>query len=199
MKRRIPQPVLYFLAPAILIVVACTQRVFVHTHDLTAWKGGGFGMFSTFEPRTLRLHVLTTEGEALVAVPNLKVLQSRVLNFPNDGVLRDLAEQTVAESWVLYPPDTVEAMRRDLPEEFRRQLSRAASARRTLQKADSTAVVPDAYPEFLAYTATKRPIRYQGIAAEVTGARAEVWHLVYDRDTHELRGEMLRSVTVTKP
>ncbi len=202
MKRRIPQRLLYVLAPALMLLVACTQRVLVHTQDLTAWKGGGFGMFSTFDSpgaRTLRLLVLTPEGEAIVAFPELNVLKERLLNFPNDGVLRELAEQAAAEKWVLYPHDTILEMKRDLPEEFRRQLSRAESARQNALAEDSTAVLPDPHPDYLAFTATKRPISYQGIEADVIGVRAEVWRLVFDADTRTFSGELINSVTVEVP
>lgn len=202
MERRSPQRILYLLAPALLLLVAGTQRVLVHTHDLTAWKGGGFGMFSTFDSpsaRTLRLLVLTPEGEAVVAFPNLKVLQARLLNFPDDGTLRELAEQTAAEKWVLYPHDQIVEMKRDLPEEFRRQLSRAESVRRNAAAEDSTAALDDPYPDYLAFAATKRPINYQGIEANVTGVRAEVWRLVFDADARQLSGELVNSVTVSTP
>ena len=35
-----------YLAPAVLVVVALTQRYLMHHQRLDPWKGGGFGMFS---------------------------------------------------------------------------------------------------------------------------------------------------------
>lgn len=202
MRRRIPDRLLYVLAPALLVLVACTQRVLVHTQDLTAWKGGGFGMFSTYDgpgARTLRLIVVTPDGEAVVAFPNLSTLETRLVYFPTAGILRDLAEQTAAGAWTLYRHDRVVAMKHDLPEEFQRQLSRDAAARRRLLAADSTTVLPAPYPEYLALTSGSRSERFGGVEAEVIGARAEVWRLIFDSDARQFRGELLRGVSVEVP
>lgn len=44
-----------FLAPILLLSsVACWQIVRAHTSELTPWKGGGFGMFSTVDQPATR-------------------------------------------------------------------------------------------------------------------------------------------------
>ena len=45
------------LAPALLVAVASTQIALSRTFDLTAWKGGGFGMFSTLDHAGYRVVV----------------------------------------------------------------------------------------------------------------------------------------------
>ena len=75
MRLRLPDRLLSSLAPGLLVLVACVQLTLVRTSDLTAWKGGGFGMFSTYDAptsRALRLVLLTEEGEAVVAFPDLR-------------------------------------------------------------------------------------------------------------------------------
>jgi hypothetical protein len=55
-----------FVAPLVLIGIACLQLYLAHSHHLTPWKGGGFGMFSTVDSqgaRFLRIYLLTAEGE----------------------------------------------------------------------------------------------------------------------------------------
>lgn len=58
--------VLAVVAPLVLVVVASTQVVVATTGDLTPWRGGGFGMFSTLDThdqRILRVRVTTTDAE----------------------------------------------------------------------------------------------------------------------------------------
>ena len=50
----------------VLVLVATSQLVLASTTDLTAWRGGGFGMFSTLDnhdQRFLRITATTAEGE----------------------------------------------------------------------------------------------------------------------------------------
>lgn len=42
------------MAPLLLTGVALTHQVLTATHELTAWKGGGFGMFATVDSHTTR-------------------------------------------------------------------------------------------------------------------------------------------------
>lgn len=42
-------------APLVLVVVAVVHLVFVHRNELSRWKGGGFGMFSTIESPSNRI------------------------------------------------------------------------------------------------------------------------------------------------
>src|SRR5690554_3498707 len=108
MNRILPRWLLTWLAPGLLVVVACIQLALVRTQDLTAWKGGGFGMFSTLDSpsaRALRVVLLTTEGEALVLFPSVEVRMARLLNMPDTELLTDLAEQTAREEWLVYTRD----------------------------------------------------------------------------------------------
>src|SRR6476660_7863931 len=43
-----------FLPAVLLALVACAQLVLARTGDLTPWKGGGFGMFSTLDHGAFR-------------------------------------------------------------------------------------------------------------------------------------------------
>lgn len=60
--------VLAVLVPLVLVVVAGTQVVVANSTDLTAWRGGGFGMFSTIDAhstRFLRATVTLADGRSL--------------------------------------------------------------------------------------------------------------------------------------
>lgn len=199
MKRRVPDHLLSFLAPGLLVLVACVQMALVRTHDLTAWKGGGFGMFSTFDAptsRALRLVLLTEEGEAVVAFPNLRVRKERLLNMPSTGVLTDLAAQAVREDWIVYSYDQLAAIGSELPEEFQRQLARHEQARRAAHREDSTAAPPEGRPPLVAFSYARRSSKLEGRRPPILGARAEVWRLDFDAAIGQLHAEPIDSVTV---
>jgi hypothetical protein len=82
--------------PAILLlVVASVQIYLVHSRQLTPWKGGGFGMFSTTDGnmfRSLRVFVSAPKrSEELLLKGNLEELAVRAQMFPSDGSLRRVA------------------------------------------------------------------------------------------------------------
>jgi hypothetical protein len=88
------------LPPILLAVVAVSQIVLALTMDLTAWKGGGFGMFSTLDHGAYRGVDVLVEGadrsEELEIPPSLETAAARAAAFPADWLLRDLAEGVVA-------------------------------------------------------------------------------------------------------
>jgi len=55
MKKNRIQLVAKYIAPTLLVLVACIQFFLVKSHNLTQWKGGGFGMFSTFDKPSERI------------------------------------------------------------------------------------------------------------------------------------------------
>jgi hypothetical protein len=89
-----------FVPPAVLIVVAIVQIGLVRTADLTPWKGGGFGMFSTLDHGAYRgIDVVVDardRSETLEIPPSLETAASRAANCPVDGLLRALADNVAA-------------------------------------------------------------------------------------------------------
>ena len=197
MNRSLSRRLLFWLAPGLLVLVAGVQMTLVRTQGLTAWKGGGFGMFSTTDAppaRALRLVVLTDEGEAVVAFPNLRVRKERVLNMPNEALLEELAAKTVQEEWIVYTYDQLQTIGSELPEEFQRQLARIR--RRVVLREDSTASPPEGLPERIAIPYARRSTALEGHRAEVLGARAEVWRYRFDADEDRLYAEVVNSAAV---
>ena len=86
--------------PLLLTVVALLQIVLARTADLTAWKGGGFGMFSTLDHGAYRGVDIVVDGpdrsESLEIPPSLEIAAARAAAFPVDWLMRDLAEGVVA-------------------------------------------------------------------------------------------------------
>lgn len=86
---------LTLLPTALLLLVAANQLRLAHTADLSAWKGGGFGMFSTTDGgpnRNLRI-VGTIEGRDVeMRLPrHLGDLADRVEELPTRTWLERLA------------------------------------------------------------------------------------------------------------
>jgi hypothetical protein len=89
------------LAPLVLLtIVAAIQIVLSRTVDLTAWKGGGFGMFSTLDHGAYRRVDIVVDApdrsEALEIPQSLEVSAARAALCPTEWLLRRLAEGVVA-------------------------------------------------------------------------------------------------------
>jgi len=105
------------LIPAsVLIVVALVQQYYAHQRDLTPWKGGGFGMFSTVDSRSARFVKvwLMTEGEPYRlrgrdVVPDFDLggRISDIRSIPTPAAVDDLAQRLARVDWAaigLPPP-----------------------------------------------------------------------------------------------
>jgi hypothetical protein len=81
---------------ALLVVVAITQVMLARTADLSPWKGGGFGMFSTTDgtaARYVRLFVDAPErSEELTVADSLDFAAARAELFPSDRFMTRLGE-----------------------------------------------------------------------------------------------------------
>jgi len=109
------------IPPAILLLIAAVQSYNVRYHDLTRWKGGGFGMFSTVdEPgrRIVRCYLVGEDGREvpLKLPPNLQrlVWEARSIPTPDrvSRLARELADglnQQFAKSGALVPARYVRA------------------------------------------------------------------------------------------
>jgi len=84
----------------ILAVTALIQVGLTRSAGLTAWKGGGFGMFSTIDDaphRALRVVVEAPErSEEVDVAPSIEDEALRAMTIPSDRRLRRLAEAIAA-------------------------------------------------------------------------------------------------------
>lgn len=74
------EALLPFVAPACLVGLALAQIVLVQTVQLSPWKGGGFGMFSTNDHggfRVLRIVALGEGTERTLRVPEALARRAR--------------------------------------------------------------------------------------------------------------------------
>jgi hypothetical protein len=85
-----------WLPPALLVAVAIVQVTLAQTVDLTAWKGGGFGMFSTLDHganRGVDIVVDAPDRSESVEIPaSLETAAARAAACPTNRLLRALAE-----------------------------------------------------------------------------------------------------------
>jgi len=92
-------------APLVLLVVLVLHIGMRASADLTPWKGGGFGMFSTVDSpgtRLLRVELRGESGTFLVAVPErYKQAASDARAAPSPERLEHLATALAAETWAL--------------------------------------------------------------------------------------------------
>lgn len=95
-----------FVAPAVLSIVACLQLWTAATTDLSPWKGGGFGMFSTAESpssRIIRVYFVTGATKLPVQVPErYRRLAAQIRTMPNQPDVERLALTLSAQSWAAY-------------------------------------------------------------------------------------------------
>lgn len=90
----------WWLAPALLFVVATIQPFLVHRAHLTPWKGGGFGMFAATDGASTRRVRIVVERdgrfEEVESSPSLDALELQARLFPSDHRLRALAAALAA-------------------------------------------------------------------------------------------------------
>jgi len=101
---------LRILPGALLILVASQQILLAHTSGLSAWSGGGFGMFSSTDAGATRhLHAFVRRPGLRREVRPPRALEEqvrRVLTLPTDANLRALAAEIADVPTPDYGPPT---------------------------------------------------------------------------------------------
>lgn len=104
---------IHWIPPLILIFVFIHQFYLVQTHNLTQWKGGGFGMFSTVDKQTervLRIY-LVKNGNLIPAVFPFSVntteakLKTKIL--PAESNIRILHSKVSLNNWYCIKADSI--------------------------------------------------------------------------------------------
>ncbi len=88
--------ILPYLPSTLLVLVAVNQLILAYTANLSAWLGGGFGMFSTIDDgdnRHLRVFTVRAGREEEVEIPSaLEDLDQRTRVLPSPSQLRKFAQ-----------------------------------------------------------------------------------------------------------
>jgi hypothetical protein len=132
MRVQPPPPQLLTRLPVLaLVLLAVTQIVQVHAYQLSPWKGGGFGMFSTNDHggfRTLRAYTLAGGSAERLQVPEaLRRTSLRAREFPTEARLASLA-RTLAEGAPDAAATRVEVWRLEFDADLEPSLRRLAAA-----------------------------------------------------------------------
>jgi hypothetical protein len=89
-----------YLPVIVLALVALNQVRLAKTTDLSAWKGGGFGMFSTLDrprARQVRCHLVGGSNDVPLAIPaELRDLRESVKTNPTEKKLIRLGREIAA-------------------------------------------------------------------------------------------------------
>lgn len=106
--QEVPLPWTAWIVPALLVAVACTQIAISKNSNLTSWKGGGFGMFATYEHgigRIIECRAIRASDGKEVTIrldwsKNSKVLPTymrrRLKNCPMESDMRWVGARLVA-------------------------------------------------------------------------------------------------------
>jgi hypothetical protein len=190
-RRSALQLVARYGAPALLAAVALFQGYQTERHDLTPWRGGGFGMFSTVDvptARFFRLYLATDEGEIPAPLPATLAISFReVQTLPTEAGLRRLAGQLAAATWAVP----------DLP---RIELERVTEAPETGLEAGRPWSAGGGFP-------VVAPLPVPLLAGEelpggltrldTRGVRLELWRYRFDQETTRLEVERLHEARAT--
>ena len=211
--------------PLLLCAVAATQLYLVNTHDLSRWKGGGFGMFTTVDSpssRFLRVYLDTPDGEVPVLIPpDLRKLAQKTRVLPSDARMTELMDALREGTWVYL--SMVSAL-----QHYRQLLAISARDRGDLvddirySSRDDIGAVDfrrmrlarmldeDEHPleqqQLLHLSVAVHPEVHHGDAGEtlleqqpiaVRGVRLEVWQYRFDREELMLRARKVTDHAVT--
>lgn len=169
------------IAIVLLVAVAAGQVLVAHFSPLTPWKGGGFGMFSTFDSpqtRSLRVSVLTDSGWAPVAFAS--AVDSRrlyaAISMPTKIRLQQICASVADAHWTDQPP-----------------VPRAGTERTLRENDDALSLSVGA----LRRLRPRGPFATQ-VETRLYRVRTEVWTTTYDRQSRHLRRVLITSETWTK-
>lgn len=181
-----------WLAPICLCLVAALHLYRVSTAGQTPWKGGGFGMFSTFDAenaRFVRGWLLTEQGTRPIEIPS--ELDKRVAELraaPNQAGLDELALRLTQRTW--YDPVAARqhfaAALQNEPTSQPLDGERLRALRETRQPAESMVAVPTSTP----LVANKKTERREP-TIPFRGVRVELWKFTMPPGTANLQAELL--------
>jgi hypothetical protein len=80
--------------PVFIFLMVGHQFYQVYVHNLTRWKGGGFGMYSQIHPQDRRVWVVTPDSSWMIqgTKTRLEKKAHTLRFFPNQQALRDFAD-----------------------------------------------------------------------------------------------------------
>ena len=228
-RRAIDIRVLKYLAPVLLATLACIQIFLGLKFELTPWKGGGFGMFSTVDSpgaRSIRVYLETDDGELPTKAPSwLRARRRYARSFPTDFRVRALAVEMAAATWVYREEESTSknekssdkngeamptepnpesmsgAVKADAPLERVRPSPDEAADSSTAKTSDKSAVEDSDSDEPYPRVKALRPGRDidDRKVVAVNAVRVEIWRQLFDVETNLIRIERLKQAIAKVP
>lgn len=97
---------LSYLAPALLLCIASIQFFYCVRYDMSPWKGGGFGMFSTIDSpgsRIIRVYANVNNQYVPISEPSrYKSILQRVKTLPTSSNISILLDSLKNNQWTYY-------------------------------------------------------------------------------------------------
>ena len=192
-NRTVRDRLLVALVPVLLSAVAAVQIYLVDRNDLSRWKGGGFGMFTTVDSPSARVfffYLSTSDGEIPVMVPrDLAKLSHKARVMPTAERITVLAQRLQAGTWI--PLTMVSASQHYL------DLLKSAGPGYDQSADDISYQAASGVPhldfdelQLVRMLEEDEPIP-QDTPLEVSGVRVEVWRYRFDREELVLRAEKI--------
>jgi hypothetical protein len=181
-----------WLAPICLCLVAALHWYRVTTAGQTPWKGGGFGMFSTFDAenaRFVRAWLITSQGPRPIEIPSefdKRIAELRAA--PNQQGLDDLVKRLTARMW--YDPA---AARAQLVESLRNESGigpLTGDRLRELRESSSQPITSASLSKTAPLVANKKNER-RGPTIPFEAIRVELWKFEMPDGTTNLQAKLL--------
>ena len=195
------EKLLIYTSPILLIAIACLQLYLAHTQHLTAWKGGGFGMFSTVDSsgaRFFRVFFISSKETFPVEVPqHLRRIARKARAIPTTKNLDRLAQALLDEVWIPYEYD--QFVENDLPQskspfKFLQDFLGQDNQSSHEKKDNDTLKVPNSYSSDLQpRLRTKEDFEHprKDIIVQIHEVRLELWQIEFDPNSSILNASRL--------
>ena len=177
------------LVPVCLCVIAAGHVYRVFACGQTAWKGGGFGMFSTVDAenaRFVKCYLQTTAGEIPVELPAVLQKKGAVLRAaPNQAGANDLAQRLAKLTW-----HDSQARWSHIANKIA-QAPRQAVAKEMLHPVQAQDRNERVHPAGSPSTLEAISANEGTATIPVHSVRVEVWRYRYDAATRRLNAELM--------
>jgi len=104
---------LKFTPVILLLLIACSQLITVFKSNLSPWKGGGFGMFSSVDRPSSRIfqsYFITESDTISIDLPNSeKFTRLKTISYtmPSNKSVDKLAEQILSHTWYCVDKEAI--------------------------------------------------------------------------------------------
>ena len=194
------------IAPIVLLLVALFQIYRTHTQDLSPWKGGGYGMFSTIDRpswRFLKGYLVNGTTEIVIGEYELGLTSEeflRVQTRPVPASLNDIATELTKETWIRYDVSEIDHLPGSIPDHWKYIALDPSFMERTglfPEIADSISLSQrPAYPQEFALLGDEDTP--DSLHIPFTHVRIEAWRIRFDPSREQVHAEHLAELQIAR-